>query len=79
MLRHLLDEGFICSVLEHGQREHALGACEGVLYYKVGSRAVHVVGSQEETLRVVSLCRCRADLRTLPVAVYDALCVAVLL
>lgn len=36
VLRHLLDEGFICSVLEHGEREHALAACEGVQYYKVG-------------------------------------------
>lgn len=35
VLRHLLDEAFICSILEHGEREHALGACEGVLYYKV--------------------------------------------
>ena len=36
VLRHLLDEGFICSVLEYGERENALGACEGVLYFKVG-------------------------------------------
>lgn len=35
VLRHLLDEGFICSVLENGEREHMLGACEGVMYYKV--------------------------------------------
>lgn len=35
VLRHLLDEGFICSVLEHGEREQSLGACEGVLYFKV--------------------------------------------
>lgn len=36
VLRHLLDEGFICSVLEHGEREHALAACVGVQYYEVG-------------------------------------------
>lgn len=36
VLRHLLDEGFICSVLEHGEREHALAACSGVQYYQVG-------------------------------------------
>lgn len=40
-LRHLLDEGFICSVLENGEREHALGACEGVLYYKVSGVPTH--------------------------------------
>lgn len=38
VLRHLLDEGFICSVLEHGEREHALAACAGVQYYEVGYR-----------------------------------------
>lgn len=38
VLRHLLDEGLICSVLEHGEREHALTACEGVLYFKVSHR-----------------------------------------
>lgn len=38
VLRHLLDEGFICSLLEHGEREHALTACEGVLYYTVSGR-----------------------------------------
>lgn len=38
VLRHLLDEGLICSVLEHGEREHALAACEGVLYFKVSGR-----------------------------------------
>lgn len=35
VLRHLLDEGFICSVLEHGERENSLSACDGVLYFKV--------------------------------------------
>ena len=35
VLRHLLDEGFISSILEHGEREHALTACEGVPYYEV--------------------------------------------
>lgn len=35
VLRHLLDEAFVCSVLEHGEREHTLAACEGVQYYKV--------------------------------------------
>ncbi|CAM9107710.1 unnamed protein product, partial [Ectocarpus fasciculatus] len=34
VLRHLLDEGFICSVLEHGERENSLTACAGVHYYK---------------------------------------------
>ncbi|CAM9591597.1 unnamed protein product, partial [Scytosiphon promiscuus] len=34
VLRHLLDEGFICSILEHGEREHALAACSGVHYYQ---------------------------------------------
>lgn len=38
VLRHLLDEGFICSVLEHGERENSLTACAGVHYYKVGGR-----------------------------------------
>lgn len=35
VLRHLLDEGFICSLLEHGERENSLSTCEGVLYFKV--------------------------------------------
>lgn len=35
VLRHLLDEGLICSVLESGERQHSLVACEGVLYYEV--------------------------------------------
>lgn len=35
VLRHLLDEGFICSILEHGEREHGLTACVGVQYYQV--------------------------------------------
>ncbi len=35
VLRHLLDEGFISSILDHGEREHALIACGGVQYYEV--------------------------------------------
>lgn len=45
VLRHLLDEGFICSVLENGEREQTLVACEGVLYYKVSLGSSIAAGS----------------------------------
>lgn len=44
VLRHLLDEGFISSILEHGEREHALTACGGVPYYEV--RLLYSYGSR---------------------------------
>lgn len=40
VLRHLLDEGFISSILEHGEREHGLIACGGVQYYEVSEVVV---------------------------------------
>lgn len=54
VLRHLLDEGFISSILEHGEREHALTACGGVPYYEV--RDVLAPGGPTNTLGLLHSC-----------------------
>lgn len=49
VLRHLLDEGFISSILEYGEREHALTACGGVPYYEVSVYNAAPVGDETFT------------------------------